>query len=115
VGETVAFFPAEIGPTSPWLAMDHAVIDQIDYEAESFRGHSVDNPAEVVGQGFENVVRVSPAYHEWRAAWESTFERTGDEQVADSETESLRLKVLAEHPIHGRGPWHMPGRNLKDD
>ena len=94
--------------------MDHAVIDQINQEAESFSGHSVNDPTDLVGQGFENVVRVSPAYEEWRAEWESAFERTGDEEVADSETELLRIRVLAEHPIHGRGPDLMPGRHLKD-
>ena len=78
--------------------MDHAVIDQIDRAAESFSAHSVNDPTDVVGQGFENVVRVSPAYQEWRTAWESAFERTGDEELADSETEDLRLRVLAETP-----------------
>jgi hypothetical protein len=43
VGEEVAFFPAEIGPTSNWLRWDFAVIDDIDEDAESFGFHFLVN------------------------------------------------------------------------
>jgi hypothetical protein len=39
VGEEIAFFPAEVGPTSRWLAWDFAVIDDVDYIAESCGFH----------------------------------------------------------------------------
>src|SRR3712207_5430717 len=53
VGETVAFFPAEIGPTSVWLKWDLAVIDDIKEEAQSFGFHFVGEPGVRHGQGFE--------------------------------------------------------------
>jgi hypothetical protein len=101
VGETVAFFPAEIGPTSGWLRWSHAVIEDINEDAESFGFHFVDTPDERHAQGFENIVRVPPNYLAWRSAWEQAFARSGDEHEADRTTYDLWLRVLAEHPIHG--------------
>jgi hypothetical protein len=114
IGETVAFFPAEFGPTSPWLGMGYAVIEGINADAETCEFRSVEAPFESFGQGMENIVRPSASYLAWRAAWEAAFERTGSEEEADEETEHLRVRVLAEHPIHGRGPGLMPGRHLRD-
>jgi hypothetical protein len=101
IGEEVAFFPAEIGPTSNWLRLDYAVIDDINDDAESFGFHFVGEPGVRHAQGYENIVRRTPNYEAWRSAWEKAFARTTDERIADSETEPLRLRVLAEHPIHG--------------
>jgi hypothetical protein len=103
VGERVAFFPTVIGPTSNWLRFEDAIIDKISTKAESFDFHFVSEPEPKTrhAQGLENIVRRSAAYEVWRSAWEAAFARTGDEQTADRETEKLRVKVLAEHPIHG--------------
>jgi hypothetical protein len=101
VGETVAFFPAEIGPTSNWLKWDLAVIEDIDEEAQSFGFHFVSEPGVRHAQGFENIVRPTSNYRAWRAAWEDAYGRTHDERLADAEAETLWLRVLAEHPIHG--------------
>jgi hypothetical protein len=101
VGETVAFFPAELGPTSRWLAWDYAVIYVVDYEAESLGFHFVNEPDRRVAQGMENVARRTPNYDAWRTAWEVAFTRSRDESVADGATHDLRQRVLAEHPIHG--------------
>jgi hypothetical protein len=101
VGEGIAFFPAELGPTSRWLAWDFAVIDDIDYEAETCGFHFVGEPDRRVAQGMENIVRRIQNYDVWRAAWEAAFARSGDESTADRATHDLRLRVLAEHPIHG--------------
>ena len=70
VGELVAFFPAEIGPASFWLAWDDAIIEDIQPEAQSFGFHFVSEPGVRRGQGFENVVRKSPNYKAWRRAWQ---------------------------------------------
>ena len=101
IGEQVAFFPAEIGPTSDWLRFDFAVIDDINEEAESIGFHFVSEPGVRHAQGFENIVRRTPNYEAWRSAWEDAFARTQNEKSADGETETLWLRVLAEHPIHG--------------
>jgi hypothetical protein len=101
VGETVAFFPAEIGPTSNWLRLDYAVIEALDERAESFTFHFVGQPNEHGAQGSENIVRRSDHYFAWRSLWQEVFARTGDETVADRETRQLWLRVLAEHPLHG--------------
>lgn len=101
VGETVVFFPAVTGPTSLWLAWDYAVIDDIDDEAGTFGSHFVGEPGIRHAQGFENIVRPTPAYHAWCSAWESAYRKTRDEGVADAETEDLARAVLAEHPEHG--------------
>jgi len=57
VGELVAFFPAEIGPTRFWLTWDDAIIEDINETAQSFSFHFVPEPGIRRGQGFENVVR----------------------------------------------------------
>ncbi len=101
IGERVAFFPAVIGPTSNWLQLDYAVIDDIDEPAESFGFHFVGEPGVHHAQGLENVVRPSVNYDAWRFAWEAAFARTSDESAAHAETKELWLRVLAEHPIHG--------------
>ena len=104
----MAFFPAEIGPTSNWLRLDLAVIDDIDEAAESFDFHFVGEPSVRHAQGFENIVRCTPNYEAWRSAWEDAFERTQDEAIADRETDALWLRVLAEHPIHGCQVYRHP-------
>jgi hypothetical protein len=101
VGEEVAFFPAEIGPTSKWLRWDYAVIDDINEGAESFGFHFVSQPDVRHAQGFENIVRRTPNYEAWRSAWEEAFARSKDEAHSDRDTHALWLRVLAEHPIHG--------------
>jgi hypothetical protein len=101
VGERVAFFPAEIGPTSMWLAWDYAVIDDINEAAEDFGFHFVSEPGVRHAQDFENIARCTPTYEAWRTAWTDAYSRTRDEALADRETEHLRIRVMAEHPIHG--------------
>jgi len=101
VGETIAFFPAEVGPTSLWLAWDDAVIEEISAEAQSFRFHFVSEPGVRRGQGLENVVRKTANYDAWTATWKREFERTGSEEAADAAAHELWLRVLAEHPMHG--------------
>ncbi len=108
VGEQVAFFPAVIGPTSPWLRLDFAVIDDIDIAAESFGFHFVGEPGVRHAQGFENIVRRTPNYEAWRSAWKDAFDRTQDEAIADRDTDALWLRVLAEHPIHGGQLYRHP-------
>ena len=103
VGERVAFGPTVLGPTTMWRGMEEAVIVDIDDEAETFGFRFVSEGAGVRhGQGLENIVRVTRSYLAWRTAWEQSFARTGDEATADSEAGDLWLRVLAEHPIHGR-------------
>src|SRR5262245_15877543 len=89
VGEEVAFFPAVIGPTSDWLRMGFAVIDDIDAKAESFGFHFIGSPNERHAQGLENIVRRDALYDEWRSAWDAAFARTGDESIADDATNEL--------------------------
>lgn len=105
VGERVAFFPVQVGPTSLWLAWEDAVIDAIDEDAETFQFHHVSEPATARhGQGLENIVHRSENYFAWRKAWEAEYARSQNEDAADRATESLRLRVLAEHPLLGRDP-----------
>lgn len=85
VGERVVFFPAEIGPTSMWMHWDDAIIKEIREAAQSFMFHFASGPGVRHGQGFENVTRKTADYDAWRAAGESTFARTGDEDEADRE------------------------------
>jgi hypothetical protein len=110
VGEEVAFFPAEIGPTSNWLRMDYAVIDDLNEEAESFGFHFVGTPNKRHAQGLENIVRRDALYDAWRAAWEDIYARTGDETAADDGTDDLWYRIVAQHPIHGlrHGPLFGP-------
>jgi hypothetical protein len=84
-----------------WMSWDFAVIDDINEGARSFGFHFVDEPEARHAQGFENIVRRTPDYEAWRAAWEAALARTQNERIADLETHALWLRVLAEHPIHG--------------
>jgi hypothetical protein len=102
VGDRVAFAPTVIGPTLMWFGWEEAVILDVNEEAQSFGFRHVSEPEGTRhAQGLENVVRVTPNYRTWRSAWEVSYAKSGDEAVADRETEELWLKVLAEHPIHG--------------
>lgn len=101
VGESIGFFPAELGPTSRWLAWGYAVIDDIDDEAQTCGFHFVDDPSRRLSQGMENIARRTASYDAWRAGWEAAFAASGDEGTADDATHDLWLHVLAEHPIHG--------------
>lgn len=108
IGDEIAFYPAEIGPTSNWLRWDFAVIDDINEGAESFGFHFVSEPGVRHAQGFENIVRRTPNYEAWRSRWEDAFARTQDERAADLEAHRLWLRVLAEHPIHGGRLYRHP-------
>lgn len=103
VDDEVAFFPAEVeSPSDPgWLRWDFAVIDDVNGEAESFGFHFVSEPGVRHAQGMENIVRRTPTYDVWRAAFEAVLDATGDSTVAHERTADLRRRVLAEHPIHG--------------
>ncbi len=105
-GEHVVFFPAVFADVSDpiWASWEEAVIDDINEAAETFGFHFVSDPGTRHAQGLENVVRPTPNYRAWRAAWDFAFARTGDDRLADAETRSLWLRVLAEHPIHGLDP-----------
>jgi hypothetical protein len=101
VGESIGFFPAELGPTSRWLAWGYAVIDVVNEEAETCGFHFVDDPGRFASQGMENIARRTATYDAWRAAWQVAFASSEDEAAADQATNDLWLRVLAEHPIHG--------------
>jgi hypothetical protein len=103
VGDEIAFFPAEVeSPSDPgWLTRDFAVIEDVNEAAESFGFHFVSEPGVRYAQGMENIVRRTPTYDAWRAAFEAAFDVTGDSTVAHDRTADLRRRVLAEHPIHG--------------
>jgi hypothetical protein len=113
VGETVAFFPCEIGPTPVWVRLDYAVIEDIDEEAELFSFHFVGEPGQRHAQGLENIVRVTPNYLAWREVWQEALRRTGDEFEAVRQTRQAWYRVVAESPIHGNGPNKPPGRHLR--
>ena len=103
VGERVAFAPGVIGPTRMWLDWEEAVIVDLDDDAETFGFRHVSEPDDARhAQDQENIVRVTPNYRAWRTAWEASYVRTGDEQAADADASELWIKVLAEHPIHGK-------------
>lgn len=103
IGDEIAFFPAEVeSPSDPgWLRWDFAVIDDVNVEAETFGFHFVSEPGVRHAQGMENIVRRTPTYDLWRAAFEAVLNATGDSNAAHQRTADLRRRVLAEHPIHG--------------
>jgi hypothetical protein len=101
VGDEVAFFPAVIGPTSNWLRLDFAVIDDINEDTGTFGFHFVGEPGTRHAQDLENIVRRSLMYEAWRSAWQASFDQNQDERFADRDAGTLRLQVLAQHPIHG--------------
>jgi hypothetical protein len=103
IGDELAFFPAELDlPSDPgWLRWDFAVIDDVNAEAESFGFHFASEPVGRHAQGMENIVRRTPNYETWRAAFEAALAVTGDPAAAHERTHDLRRRVLAEHPIHG--------------
>jgi len=72
----------------------------VDHEAETIAFHFVNARDVPVAQGMENLVRRTPNYAAWRAAWEACFEKTGDEAVADRETQTGWFRVIAEDPVH---------------
>jgi hypothetical protein len=85
-----------------WLDWEEAVILDVDEEAQSFGFRHVSEREGVRhSQGLENAIRVTSNYRAWRSAWQESYAKSGDEMVADRETEGLWRKVLAEHPIHG--------------
>jgi hypothetical protein len=100
-GETVAFFPAVVGPVSAWLKWPDAVIDEVNEAAGTFTFHFVDEISERHGQDLENIVRLTATYRAWRSGWEQAFAESQDESAADEAVRPLWLRVLAEHPIHG--------------
>lgn len=101
-GDEVAFFPAEIDIPGDlgWLGWDYAVIDEVDAPAQSFDFHFVSTPDVRHAQGFENVVRRSARYEEWRAAFKQVLD-AGKDPYADPGVTELMARVLAEHPIYG--------------
>ena len=101
VGERVAFFPAELGPTSMWLGWDDAILDEVYLESDSFRCHLTSAPDESFGQGMENIVRRDERYLEWRRIWDGVFTQTDSQDEADAATARLWLELLAAHPLHG--------------
>jgi hypothetical protein len=86
-----------------WLNWEHAVILDVDARAETVGFRFVSEAQSVRhAQGMENIVRISPNYRMWRAAWDEVYARARDEAAADREVKDLWMRVLAEHPIHGR-------------
>ena len=102
VGDEVAFFPAEFAtPEDPgWLRWDYAVIDDVNEPASSFGFHFVSEPGVRHAQGMENIVRRTPTYEQWRAAFGRAAAR-GNDADGDPELRELWVRVLAEHPLHG--------------
>src|SRR2546430_2845041 len=111
VGEHVRFAPIVFAtPDDPaWFKWEEAVILDVDYGAESFGFRFVSEPEGVRhAQGMEVIVRSTENYLAWRQTYEMAYARTGDDQAAFRESKPLWLRVLAEHPIHGRDPQRVP-------
>jgi hypothetical protein len=107
VGEHVRFAPTVFSsPDDPaWFKWDEAVITDVNYRTESFGFRFVTEPEGTRhAQGMEVIVRVTENYFAWRRAYEDALARSGEDDAAWRETSDLWLRVLAEHPIHGRDP-----------
>jgi hypothetical protein len=104
IGERVIFAPIVFGPISDYLNDDENELEilEVDHEGGSFAYREIADPdGRRFAYGMDEVVRVTPNYVAWRAAWVDVYTRTCNEQTASRETENLWLRVLAEHPIHG--------------
>ena len=102
VGERVVLAPLTLGPTSKYIGRDELVITSVDPEAETFGFYVASDPERRPGgQGWESICRLTPNFIRWRTAWHEAFERSGDERLADEETASLWIRVVAEHPLYG--------------
>ncbi len=102
IGERVVFAPITLGPTSKYIEWAELVITDVDPEAETFGFYFASDPERrPSGQGLESICRLTPNFERWRAAWHEAFERTGDERLADKETDALWTFVVAEHPLRG--------------
>jgi hypothetical protein len=107
-GDEVAFFPAEVSTAEDpgKLLLEYVVIDDVNDEAETFSGHFLSAPGDRFSQDVNNIVRRSPTYNRWRLAMEQAT-RAGH-PLDDHEEKELRLRVLAEHPIHGGARFPHP-------
>jgi hypothetical protein len=108
VGDEVAFFPAEVStPNDPGkLGFDYIVIDDIDEESETFGGHFVSAPSKRFDQDMNNIVRRTFTYYRWREAMQRAI--AAGNAYNDPEEIDLRVRVLAEHPIHGGSAFPHP-------
>ena len=87
VGDRVAFGRTVLGPTSMWLKWEEAEILDVNAASETVGFRFVTDADDVRhAQGMETIVRVTPNYRTWRAAWDEAYARAGDEAARTAQS-----------------------------